>query len=637
MDNMGLFHTVDYVIFALYAVMIVGLGLWLSRSKKGVEQTSNDYFLAGGTLTWWAIGASLIAANISAEHFIGMSGSGFRIGLAIAAYEWLAAVTLILVAKFLLPIMIEKKIYTMPQFLKERYNGGVSVAFAIFWLLVYLFVNLTSVSWLGALAMNQILGWNTSYCVIGLLVFAGIYSIYGGLKSVAWTDVLQVVFLVGGGLITAYFALDAVGGDAGNAWDGFKQILGIVRDNASDRHFNMIIPEGSIVANDKGELVDIFQDIPGLAVILGAMWLTNLGYWGFNQYIIQKGLAAKSLKEAKKGLIFAGYLKILIPLIVVIPGITAYALFNHPDLQANLQGLSGTIEKADHAYPWLLRNFAPVGIRGLAFAALVAAIVSSLASMLNSTSTIFTLDIYKGLINKDAPEKKLVSVGRWTALAALAIAMFAAGPLLGGLDQAFQYIQEYTGFIYPGAVVVFGMGLLWKKATARAALWTAIFTIPLGILMKVLPGLVNWAFPSLEFPQIPFLIRMRHVCVMLIALAVVMTLTDTKHQVKDPQDLKPFADKLNKGGWIFAVLATVALVAGLLFSAPLKDIAFESVFMLVALFGFLSLICFTNGKSATRDRKAYDWATELFKTDGGFAVGALGIVAIIIALYAYFW
>jgi len=637
MDNMGLFHTVDYVIFALYAVMIVGLGLWLSRSKKGVEQTSNDYFLAGGTLTWWAIGASLIAANISAEHFIGMSGSGFRIGLAIAAYEWLAAVTLILVAKFLLPIMIEKKIYTMPQFLKERYNGGVSVAFAIFWLLVYLFVNLTSVSWLGALAMNQILGWNTSYCVFGLLVFAGIYSIYGGLKSVAWTDVLQVVFLVGGGLITAYFALDAVGGDAGNAWDGFKQILGIVRDNASDRHFNMIIPEGSIVANDKGELVDIFQDIPGLAVILGAMWLTNLGYWGFNQFIIQKGLAAKSLKEAKKGLIFAGYLKILIPLIVVIPGITAYALFNHPDLQANLQGLSGTIEKADHAYPWLLRNFAPEGIRGLAFAALVAAIVSSLASMLNSTSTIFTLDIYKGLINKDAPEKKLVSVGRWTAFAALVIAMFAAEPLLGGLDQAFQYIQEYTGFIYPGAVVVFGMGLLWKKATARAALWTAIFTIPLGILMKVLPGLVNWAFPSLEFPQIPFLIRMGYVCVMLIAIAVVMTLTDKKHQVKDPQDLKPFADKLNKGGWIFAVLATVALVAGLLFSAPLKDIAFESVFMLVALFGFLSLICFTNGKSATRDRKAYDWAPELFKTDGGFAVGALGIVAIIIALYAYFW
>ncbi len=322
---------------------------------------------------------------------------------------------------------------------------------------------------------------------------------------------------------------------------------------------------------------------------------------------------------------------------MVIPGITAYALFNHPDLQANLQGLSGTIEKADHAYPWLLRNFAPVGIRGLAFAALVAAIVSSLASMLNSTSTIFTLDIYKGLINKDAPEKKLVSVGRWTALAALAIAMFAAEPLLGGLDQAFQYIQEYTGFIYPGAVVVFGMGLLWKKATARAALWTAIFTIPLGILMKVLPGLVNWAFPSLEFPQIPFLIRMGYVCVMLIAIAVVMTLTDKKHQVKDPQDLKPFADKLNKGGWIFAVLATVALVAGLLFSAPLKDIAFESVFMLVALFGFLSLICFTNGKSATRDRKAYDWAPELFKTDGGFAVGALGIVAIIIALYAYFW
>ena len=628
MDNTGLFHPLDYAIFVLYAVLIVGLGLWLSRTKKGEEKTSHDYFLAGGTLTWWAIGASLIAANISAEHFIGMSGTGFRIGLAVAAYEWLAAVTLILVAKFLLPIMIEKKIYTMPQFLKERYNGGVSTAFAIFWLMVYLFVNLTSVAWLGALAMNQILGWNVTYCVIGLLVFSGIYSIYGGLKAVAWTDVLQVVFLVGGGLITAYFALDAVGGDQGGAWYGFKQILGAIRDTPGDQHFTMVIPQGSIVNYTEGGVPmskDIFSDIPGLAVILGAMWLTNIGYWGFNQYIVQKGLAAKSLAEAKKGLIFAGYLKILIPLIVVIPGITAYVLFNHPDMQVGLEGLSGTIEKADHAYPWLLKNFAPVGIRGLAFAALVAAIVSSLASMLNSTSTIFTLDIYRGLFKPNAPEKELVSVGRWTAFVALFIAMCAAQPLLGGLDQAFQYIQEYTGFIYPGAVVVFGMGLLWKKATARAALWTAIFTIPVGIFMKI------------ALPDQPFLLRMGYVSIILIALAIVLTLTDKKHQVADPQDLSSFKAKLNTGGWFFGVLAAIALVAGILFSAPLKDLAFESIFMLVAFFGFLSLICFTNGRSATRDRKAYDWMPELFKTDGGFAVGAIGIVAIIVALYAYFW
>ena len=444
------FTTIDYAIFVAYAILIVGLGLWLSRTKKGEEKDSKDYFLAGGTLSWWAIGASLIAANISAEHFIGMSGSGFRIGLGIAAYEWIGALSLIVVAKFLLPQMIDHKIFTMPQLAKERYGSGVSFFFSFFWLLVYVFVNLTSVAWLGALAMEQILNIPREYGVPGLLIFAGIYSIYGGLKAVAWTDVLQVVFLIGGGLITAWFALDAVAGDSGNAIDGFGMLLTKIREVPSDLHFNMIIDEKLNPA--------VFKDLPGMAVILGAMWLTNFGYWGFNQYIIQKGLAAKNLAEAKKGLIFAGYLKILIPIIVIVPGITAYVLFNHPDMQHTLSGLHGTIERADDAYPWLLRNFAPNGIRGLAFAALVAAVVSSLASMLNSTSTIFTLDIYKELINKNSTERQLVKVGRLTALAALFIAMFAAKPLLGGLDQAFQYIQEYTGFIYPGVVVV---KLLW--------------------------------------------------------------------------------------------------------------------------------------------------------------------------------
>ncbi len=327
------FTTIDYLIFIAYAVLIVGLGLWLSRTKKGEEKDSKDYFLAGGTLSWWAIGASLIAANISAEHFIGMSGSGFRIGLGIAAYEWIAAITLILVAKFLLPQMIEKKIFTMPQLANERYGQGVSFFFSFFWLLVYVFVNLTSVAWLGAIAMEQILGVPMIYGVPGLLIFAGIYSIYGGLKAVAWTDVLQVVFLVGGGLITAFFALAAVGD--GNAFDGFATILSKVRENPGDLHFNMII-DGNVSPS-------IFKDLPGLAVIFGAMWLTNIGYWGFNQYIIQKGLAAKNLAEAKRGLIFAGYLKILIPIIVIIPGITAYVLFTHPDLQHNLTGLHGTI------------------------------------------------------------------------------------------------------------------------------------------------------------------------------------------------------------------------------------------------------------------------------------------------------
>lgn len=615
------FTTLDYAVFIVYAIFIVTLGLWLSRDKKGEEKNSKDYFLAGGTLPWWAVGASLIAANISAEHFIGMSGSGFRIGLAIAAYEWLAAITLILVAKYLLPQMLDKKIFTMPQLAKERYGQGVSFFFSFFWLLVYVFVNLTSVAWLGALAMEQILGVPREYGVPLLLIFAGVYSIYGGLKAVALTDVLQVVFMVGGGLITAWFALDAVAGANGNAFDGFMQILSKVRETPGDLHFNMIIDQN---VNDS-----LFKDIPGLAVIFGAMWLTNIGYWGFNQYIIQKGLAAKNLNEAKKGLIFAGFLKILIPLIVVIPGITAYVLFTHPDMQGTLSGLSGNIERADDAYPWLLRNFAPSGIRGLAFAALVAAVVSSLASMLNSTSTIFTLDIYKPLMNKNASEHQLVKIGRIVAMVALVIAMFAAKPLLGGLDQAFQYIQEYTGFIYPGVVVVFGMGILWKRATNRAALWTTIATLPAGIIMKI------------ALPELPFIIRMGYVCMILITLAVTLTLTD-KHQIPAETVPAETKKKLSTAGWGFAIAAVLAFVFGMIwgteiFGSSLKNLGFHSIFLLTFLLGFLSIIMFTNGTSTTKDDKAYDIDLKLFDTNKSFLFGAMGIVVIIVALYAFFW
>jgi SSS family solute:Na+ symporter len=467
--------------------------------------------------------------------------------------------------------------------------------------------------------MQQILEIPMVWGVPGLMIFAGIYSIYGGLKAVAWTDVLQVVFLVGGGLITAFFALGAVGD--GNAIDGFMTILSRVRENPGDLHFNMII-DGNVNPG-------IFKDLPGLAVIFGAMWLTNIGYWGFNQYIIQKGLAAKNLAEAKRGLIFAGYLKILIPIIVIIPGITAYVLFTNPDLQHNLVGLNGTIERADDAYPWLLRNFAPNGIRGLAFAALVAAVVSSLASMLNSASTIFTLDIYKPLINQKASERQLVKVGRISALVALVVAMFAAKPLLGGLDQAFQYIQEYTGFIYPGVVVVFGMGILWKRATNRAALWTTIATLPLGIAMKI------------ALPDLPFIIRMGYVCMILISLAVTLTLTD-KNQVK--ADVLTDANKkwLTSGGWIFAILSGITFLAGIIwgtdiFGCSLRHLGFHSIFMMAFMLAFLAVIMFTNATSPTKDAKSYEFDPSLFETDKSFLFGAIGIVVIIVALYAYFW
>ncbi len=625
----------DWLIFGIYAVVIVGLGLWISRPKKGEEKDAQDYFLAGRTLPWWAIGASLIAANISAEQFIGMSGSGFRIGIGIAAYEWIAALTLIVVAKWLLPIMIDKKIYTMPQLLDERYNKGVSLAFSIFWLLLYLFVNLTSVAWLGALAMKQVLGIPVMWGVVGLFVFAGVYSIYGGLKSVAWTDVIQVVFLVLGGLITAFFAIKAADPTTTNVVDGgfmagLRNVFDAVRSNGLvdagtvDRHLNMVVPDNTIVTDAaSGTKFNVFQDLPGLALIFGSIWLTNLGYWGFNQYIIQKGLAAKNLHEAKKGLIFAGYLKLLIPIIVVIPGITAYVLFNNQDMLVS--GLNGAIEKADDAYPWLLSNFAPVGIKGVAFAALVAAIVSSLASMLNSTSTIFTMDIYKKYINVEASQQQLVRVGRWTALAALFIALVAVKPLLGGLDQAFQYIQEYSGYIYPGVCVVFTMALIWKKATNKAALWTAIATIPVGVIMKFM------------YPEMGFLLRNGYVFIILVIIAIVISALDKQHSVADAKVVGLKKATVPMTAKILYAVAAVCAILGIIYSKPLKDYAFEAIFMLAALLAFVGYIIHTNATSPTKDEKAYENSPELFHFNGGLILGSIGIVVILVITYAYFW
>ena len=473
--------------------------------------------------------------------------------------------------------------------------------------------------------MNQIMGVPVMWGVVALMLFAGLYSIYGGLKAVAWTDVIQVLFLVGGGLITAYFALSAVS-DSGSAWEGFRMVLERVRLNPDDMHFSMVIPEGTMVTDSAtGNSFDIFNDLPGLALIFGAIWLTNIGYWGFNQYIIQKGLAAKNLHEAKKGLIFAGYLKILIPIIVVIPGITAYVLFNHPELSGKLASLTGNISKADDAYPWLLRNFAPTGIKGVAFAALIAAVVSSLASMLNSTSTIFTMDIYKNVMNPKASERQLVRVGRITALVALVVAMFAAKPLLGGLDQAFQYIQEYSGYIYPGVVVVFGMALFWKRATNSAALWTAIATIPAGIAIKYM------------FPDMGFQLRMGYVFILLVMIALTISLVDEKHLVESKPESEAHKKGLMSGSkWMFA-LAGLCLVLGILFSAKYSSLAFEAIFMLSVLFAFMGVILYTNATSRFKDPKAYAYEPELFRMNGGLVIGSLGIVAILIGLYAYFW
>ncbi len=620
------FQTADYIVFGTYALIIVAIGLFVSRS--GREKSSSDYFLAGRNLSWWAIGASLIAANISAEQFIGMSGSGFRIGIGIAAYEWIAAASLIIVAKYLLPIMIRKRIYTMPQLLNERYGSGVSMAFSIFFLMLYLFVNLTSVAWLGALAMNQVLGIPMMWGVVGLLLFSGVYSIYGGLKAVVWTDVIQVVFLVGGGLIAVYFALKSADPSTsvmadGSAWAGLQHVFDTIRGTQGDYHLNMIIPDGTIVADPaSGQRFDISKDLPGLSLLLGSIWVTNIGFWGFNQYIIQKGLAARSLHEAKKGLLFAGYLKILIPLIVVIPGITAYVLFRNPHL---VEGIGDTITTADSAYPWLLKNFTPTGIKGVAFAALVAAIVSSLASMLNSTSTIFTMDIYKRHIAPQASERQLVKVGRIVAFCALLIAMAAVKPLLGGLDQAFQYIQEYSGYVYPGVTVVFGMGLLWKKATNRAALWTSILTIPVGIALKF------------AYPEMGFVLRMGYAFIILVIIAATLSLLDRSESVPDGDRTENADRRTKRAARILTLLAAASIAAGAAFGKCWARYHFDAIFMLGTLLGFIALIVWTNAASPTKSRRAYTTDRDTFAFSPGLTVAAWGIVVILTAIYALFW
>ncbi|MCS3630785.1 SSS family solute:Na+ symporter [Salinibacter ruber] len=493
------FTTLDYVIFGVYLFVIVGLGLWVSQEEEGEEKDSADYFLASKALPFWAIGSSLIAANISAEQFIGMSGSGFRVGLAIASYEWMAAVTLLVIAWFFLPIYLEKEIYTMPQFLEERYDGRVRMLLAIFWLLVYVFVNLTSVLYMGGLSINVIMGFPLWASVLGLAAVATAYSLYGGLKAVAWTDVVQVVVLVGGGLLTTWVALDAYGGSETGVVGGFTQLMG----DASGR-FNMILFEGELMyRNDEGALKDAYQLLPGLSVLFGGLWVANLFYWGCNQYIIQRALAAKSLKEAQRGLAFAGYLKLLLPLIVVVPGIVAFAL-------------DAPIQRGDEAYPWLLGEYVGSGFRGLAFAALVAAIISSLASMMNSASTIFTMDLYRNYTSReDVSERRLVRIGRAVALICIVVAA-ALAPQLADLDQVFQYIQEYTGFVSPGVLAIFVLGLFWSKATPNAALVSAVLSIPLSAAFKF------WT------PGVAFLNRMLIVFFISVALIVAISLLENE-------------------------------------------------------------------------------------------------------------
>lgn len=555
----NLLDTKDYIVFLIYFVIVAAYGLYIYKKKKSATGGSKDYFLAEGSLTWWAIGASLIASNISAEQFIGMSGSGFKMGLAIATYEWMAAATLIVVAVFFIPVYLKNKIFTMPQFLHQRYNGTVAMIMAVFWLLLYVVVNLTSILYLGALAVSSISGFSIDTCMYAIAAFAIIITL-GGMKVIGYTDVIQVFFLILGGLATTYLALNLVSDHYGTK--GILEGYNVMTSKASE-HFHMILKPDN----------ENYIDLPGLSVLVGGMWIVNLNYWGCNQYITQRALGA-DLKTARSGILFAAFLKLLMPIIVVLPGIAAYVLYKDGAFQTEM--LQDGSVNPDRAYPVLL-NLLPAGLKGLSFAALTAAVVASLAGKANSIATIFTLDIYKKVLKNDASEKNLVIVGKIAIIGSMVLGVLIAPHL--GIDKkgGFQYIQEYTGFVSPGIFAMFILGFFWKRTTSNAALFATIGGFGLSLLLKFLPGMVDLSFLS----HVGFSVKN--------AVGV--------YEI-------PFIDRM---GFVF----------------------------LFCIIGMYIISMFENRNGV--NPKGLEIDSKMFKTTTGFAVGALLIIGLLVALYTIYW
>ena len=525
---MSTLASLDYIVVAIYAALLFGIAQYVSREPKGTAKSTEDYFLAGKSLPWWAIGASLIAANISAEQIIGMSGEGYRIGLAIAAYEWQAAIVLILVAKYFLPIFLKREIYTMPQFLDQRFGGGVKTTMSIYWIALYTLVNLTTVLWLGGIAVETLTGMSIIPAMACLGAFAIAYSIFGGLKAVALTDIIQVVILIAGGTIIAFLTLQMIGD--GSFGHGFKRLYTELPDK-----FDMIFEPGQ-----KG-----YDTMPGIWTLLGGLWILHLNYWGFNQYIIQRALGAKDLQEAQKGLVFAAALKLIMPLIIVLPGIAAVMLAM-PEIGA--LDKAALDAKTDSAYPAIM-SIMPAGLRGLIFAALIAAIVSSLASMVNSISTIFTMDIYKSMMSPGRSEQHYVGVGRIVAALSMVIAAIAAKPFLGGFESAFQTVQEYTGFIAPGVVAVFLLGMFFKSANSMGAFTALIVSVVISLIFKF------------GFPDFSFVNRIWVVFLLCMALGLIVSkLTEGPRgdQLLSSGDVN-FATRASFNVW--AVIIAIILIA----------------------------------------------------------------------------
>jgi solute:Na+ symporter, SSS family len=505
--------TTDYVIFIIYFLIVASYGYWVYRNKGSQSADSKDFFLAEGSLTWWAIGSSIIASNISAEQFIGMSGQAFQLGLAISVYELVGGFSLIIIAIYFLPMYIKNGIYTMPQFLQKRYNGRLATIMAVFWLFLYILVNLTSIIYLGALSLEKMTGFGFMPCALFLTVFA-VFITLGGMKVIGYTDVIQVVCLVAGGLATTYLALNLLSDRAGTGagvWEGLSLIA-----QKAPGHLQMLFSKGEYSVYDgKGGMIDAWQQLPGvLMFVIGGQWIVNFNYFGCNQYITQRALGA-DLTTARNGLLFASFLKIMMPLIVVLPGLAAYVLFQQRADSAIVSGITENgVIRPDNAYPVLL-NLLPTGLKGMAFAALTAAIVASLAGKANSISTIYMLDIHKKFFNPNLSEKQTVRLGRIAILVSFVIAL-AISPMLKNFGQGFEYIQEYTGFISPGILSIFLFGFFWKKATANGALVAAMLSIPLSVLLKF------------QLTDMPFLNRMGVVFWICSAVLIVISLVETR-------------------------------------------------------------------------------------------------------------
>ena len=606
--NLG---TTDLVVFFGYIIFMMGFGVWIANRDK--NENATDYFLASRSLPWWAVGGSLIASNISTEQVLAMNGSGYLLGLAIATYELMAALTLIIVAKYFLPVFIRKGIYTMPQFLEERYNGTVRSIMSIFWVALFILVNISSVLYLGGLAIEQLMGVPLIVGIAGLVLYSAAFSIFGGLKAVVWTDVIQVVVLVVGGFLASYLVLSAVGG---GFFSGIEELFA----KAPERFEMIFETDDTFVDITTGNTESAYSLLPGFTVLFGGMWITNLYYWGNNQYIIQRALASKDIREAQRGVAFAAFLKIFMPIIVVLPGIAAWVL-------------RADLDKADAAFPWVLDNYVTVGLKGVVFAALVAAIGSSISSIVNSTSTIFTLDIYKQHFNKTASESNLVLTGRVVSAVALLIGAIIA-PLLSSLGQVFQYIQEYTGFVSPGVFALFVFGMFWKRTTSNAALWTILLAIVFSIAMKF--GL----------PELPFLDRMAITfvlcCLSLVGISILDTPKPDSIAMSDgvigkADDMRMQGEQaLTSPGFRWGLMGSVMIIGGFTGVKILtEDVGVGAWLGVLTLLLVSAVVAMGVSERKPNDPKALYVDAQLFKTDTVFNVSAFAVILILTAIYAF--